>query len=214
MKEITLLSLLTLILGYLLGSVSNAVWIGKLFFKKDVRKSGSGNAGATNTFRVLGTYAGIAVLILDVFKGWLAVALVLIIQPHLSSSPNVSLLQVVAGAMAVLGHVFPLFAGFKGGKGIATLVGVLIYLFPLPFIVVVSIFLIVFLSTEYVSLGSIISGIAFPFIVIFIFHISEIPLIVLSIAIALFIPVTHQKNIQRLLKGEENKMSIRKRLDR
>jgi acyl phosphate:glycerol-3-phosphate acyltransferase len=213
MEDFTLLTFLTWLLAYLLGSVSSAVWIGKILFRKDPRNAGSGNAGATNAFRVLGPWAGIAVLLLDILKGWVAVALVLWIQPELAFSSNLSFLQVLAGAVAVTGHVFPIFTGFRGGKGIATLVGVLIYLYPLPFLVVVSVFLLVFLLTEYVSLGSIISGIAFPFIVILVFQITEVPLIVLSIAIALFIPVTHQKNIQRLLRGQENRIRIRRKGD-
>jgi glycerol-3-phosphate acyltransferase PlsY len=195
-----------LILGaYLVGSVPTAVWVGKLFFKLDVRDHGSGNAGATNTIRVLGWKAGLPVFIFDVFKGWLAVMLAsLFFTGHLSSD-NLVFLKIGLAAAVVLGHVFPLFAGFRGGKGVATLLGVGVALYPGTVWVVLGVFILVLLLSGYVSLGSITGAMLLPFIDVFIFKQDNIWLIGLSILVAIFIPVTHRKNIKRLLRGEESK---------
>jgi acyl phosphate:glycerol-3-phosphate acyltransferase len=119
--------------------------------------------------------------------------------------------KIILGALAVIGHVFPLYTGFRGGKGVASLVGVVIALFPYAFLMILVWFLIVFLLTRYVSLASITASILFPFIVIFIFHESSPSLIILSVFIAIFVPLTHKKNILRLIKGEELKMSFKRK---
>ena len=199
-----------IVLAYLIGSISTAVWVGKIFYKVDVREHGSGNAGATNVIRVLGYKAGIPVMLFDVFKGWFAVQLVKIF-PHQFLSPDAVTYVMIALAVVVfLGHVFPLFAGFKGGKGVGTLAGVGIALYPFALLTVLGIFIIVLVITRYVSLSSITGSISFPFIVIFLFGETNPGLIVLSILVALFIPLTHIKNIRRLLKGEENKFQFRR----
>jgi acyl phosphate:glycerol-3-phosphate acyltransferase len=209
-----LISYLFLVFGgmvaYLLGSISFSVWIGRIFYGVDVREQGSGNAGATNTIRVLGIKAGIIVLLLDAAKAWAPVQLAPVFaNGFLEANPLVNY-RIFLGALAVLGHVFPLYTGFRGGKGVASLVGVIIALFPYAFLVILGWFLIVFLITRYVSLASVTSAILFPFLVIFIFHESSPSLILLSVFIAVFVPFTHKKNIRRLLKGEELKMSFRR----
>lgn len=200
--EITLL----MILAYLLGSVPSAIWVGKRFYGLDVREHGSGNAGATNTFRVLGKKAGIPVLMMDILKGFLAVNLVFIQTKYLSDNiiPFTNL-KLVFGFCAVLGHIFPVFAGFRGGKGIATLLGIILAVHPPAAFCAIGIFLLILLTTKYVSLGSICAGIAFPILVIFIFKTSVPSLIIFSSLVAVLIVITHQKNIERLRKNDENK---------
>ena len=156
-----------IILAYLTGAFPSAVLIGKIFFKTDVREFGSGNAGATNTFRVLGKKAGIPVLILDIFKGWLVVKYVFLINPP---SQNIDLEfehQLVFGIAAVIGHLFPIYTGFRGGKGIATLLGILIGIQPYAALLSFIVFLFVFIFSRYISLASIISSITFPIIIYF-----------------------------------------------
>lgn len=202
-------NIIAIILAYLIGSIPSSVWIGRIFFGIDVREHGSGNAGATNTLRVLGNKAGITVLVLDALKGWMAVHLSHIFGNNLTGNYFVDF-QLILALFAVLGHVFPVFVGFRGGKGIATLMGIVIAMFPGPVLISISIFLIVFLSTRYVSLGSIITAITFPFIVYFVFDIRIISLIVFSILISIFVPITHRNNIKRLIKGKESKISFKK----
>ncbi len=201
------------IVAYLIGSVSFSVWIGKIFYGVDVRKKGSGNAGATNTIRVLGLKAGIIVLLLDALKAWGAVKLAPVFAGGSFSQEGLVTYSIILGALAVLGHVFPLYTGFKGGKGVASIVGMVIALYPYAFIAVLSWFILVFLLFRYVSLSSITSAILFPFLVIFVFHEQSVSLIILSILIALFIPITHRKNIRRLLKGEELRMNFKAKRD-
>lgn len=202
----------SLILAYLLGSIPSAVWVGKWFYGIDVREAGSGNAGATNTIRVLGLKAGIPVLLIDAFKAWLAVSLAgWIAAEIIASTDNLILFKMAAGALAVLGHVFPVFAGFKGGKGVASLVGVIIALYWQAFLLVLLWFAIVFIITRYVSLASVTGALIFPLIVLFVFHEQSLPLIVLAFFVAVFVPITHHKNIGRLFRGEENKLVFNKK---
>lgn len=206
-----LLPIAGILLAYLLGSVPSAVWVGKAFYGIDVRTQGSGNAGATNTIRVLGAKAGVPVLLMDVLKGWLAVFLVSYFLPESFTEITETFYRIGAAAAVVLGHVFPLFAGFRGGKGIATLLGVGIALYPLAVLVVVGIFIVVLLISGYVSLASITGSISFPLIVIFLFNPGLIPLILLAIFVGIFVPLTHRKNIARLLNGTESKFSLKKK---
>jgi len=201
------------ILAYLMGSFSSAVWIGKWFFNTDVRTLGSGNAGATNTIRVLGTKAGIIVMVIDVVKAWGAVSLAHVFAGNRLDDAQIIDYQIVLGALAVLGHVFPVFTGFKGGKGVASLVGVIIALYSLYiFLFVLLWFVMIFILTRFVSLASITASILFAILAIFVFHEQNTYLIVLATSIAVFIPLTHYKNIKRLLKGEENKLTFRKKI--
>lgn len=196
--------------AYLLGSIPSAVWIGKYFYRIDVREYGSGNAGATNTFRVLGKKAGIPVLIIDVLKGFAAVNLAYIsnYSPHSNQFIN---LQLVLGIASLIGHIFPIFASFRGGKGIATLLGIILAVHLLAALSAMGIFIIVFIISGYVSLGSIIAAVLFPVIVIGIFKETVPSLIIFSILIAIMVLITHQKNIERLLRREESKSRIIKK---
>ncbi len=201
-----------LVLAYFLGSIPTAVWVGKWFFGIDIRTKGSGNAGATNVIRVLGLKAGIPVLLFDVFKGWAALQLIhLFPVPH-PTETGMALLQIGLGILVVLGHVFPVFAGFRGGKGVATLLGVGIALFPTASWISLGIFMLVFVLFRYVSLASLITAILFPFIQLLLLGQHEaIPLTILAISVAVFIPLTHRKNILRLIHGTESKLSFTKR---
>lgn len=193
--------------AYLLGSIPSAVWFGKLLYGIDVREHGSKNAGATNTVRVLGWKAGLPVLILDVLKGFAAVNLVWIssLMPETENFVN---LELILGAFAVLGHIFPVFAGFRGGKGVASLFGIILAIAPIPTLITAGIFLITLFITKYVSLSSIISGFAFPLLIMFVFHTTIQSLIIFSLIVAILLLLTHQKNIERLIRKEESKASF------
>ena len=198
-----------IILSYLTGAFPSAVLIGKIFFKTDVREFGSGNAGATNTFRVLGRKAGIPVLILDVFKGWLAVNYIFFISSLSNNLDIVFEQQLVFGIAAVIGHLFPIYTGFRGGKGIATLLGLLLGIQPIAALLSSIVFIIVFFISRYVSLSSIFAAIAFPIIIYFLSDSTDVSLIIFSIFVPLIALITHQKNIERLLKGEEVKVKFK-----
>ncbi len=201
-------ALVEILVAYLLGSIPSAVWIGKMLYGIDVRQHGSGNAGATNVIRVLGYKAGIPVLLVDVFKGWMAVS-VGVFLPVTGLGPEWrQYLLIVMGMAAVLGHVFPVFAGFRGGKGVGTMAGVGIALYPLAILVVLGLFILVLASTRYVSLSSILAAITFPLVVWFVTGVRHPGLVGLSVAIAVFIPFTHRKNIGRLLRGEERRFDF------
>ena len=198
-----------IILSYLTGAFPSAVLIGKIFFKTDVREFGSGNAGATNTFRVLGRKAGIPVLILDVFKGWLAVNYIFFISSLSNNLDIVFEQQLVFGIAAVIGHLFPIYTGFRGGKGIATLLGLILGIQPTAALLSSIVFIIVFFISRYVSLSSIFAAIAFPIIIYFLSDSTDVSLIIFSIFVPLIALITHQKNIERLLKGEEVKVKFK-----
>jgi glycerol-3-phosphate acyltransferase PlsY len=198
-------------LAYLFGSIPTAVWVGKRFFGLDVREHGSKNAGATNTFRVLGKKPGIIVLLVDVLKGLLAVFLPQMFLSTIIDYNELINLKIIAAIFVILGHVFPLFAGFKGGKGVATSLGVIFALHPPAAFICLGIFLIVFLISHFVSLGAIITAISFPLIIIYVFEETSLSLIVFAIVIGIAVVVTHKKNIKRLIDGCENKMYLIKK---
>ncbi|MBN2173536.1 MAG: glycerol-3-phosphate 1-O-acyltransferase PlsY [Bacteroidales bacterium] len=211
MDQTTIIYFSGAVLAYLIGSIPTAVWIGRIFYHVDVRTKGSGNAGATNTIRVLGLKAGIPVLIIDVLKGWLAVYMAKFFWMSTTGFPDFIDLKIIYAIAAVIGHVFPIYVGFKGGKGIATLLGIGIALYPIAAFIALGIFIIVLLLTGYVSLSSISAAVTFPVVYIFILGQSQyISLMVLALAVAIFVPLTHRKNIRRLLKGEENKFRVNK----
>src|ERR1039457_1341127 len=133
------------LLAYLIGSIPSAVWVGKLFYGIDVRQQGSGNAGATNVIRVLGYKAGIPVLLFDVFKGWFAVQLAVLFPHAAMSAEGFIYLKIILAMAAVSGHIFPLFAGFKGGKGVAVLTGVGIALYPVALLISMGVFIVTFI---------------------------------------------------------------------
>ena len=205
---ISLNSITALLIAYLIGSIPTAVWVGKFFYKIDIREYGSGNAGASNTFRILGKKAGIPVLIIDMLKGWGATNLVYFFSISVQGSVGWVDFQLALGITAVIGHIFPVYVGFRGGKGIATLFGMLIAVHPEAALFCVLVFVILLVLTRYVSLSSMAAGITFPILVIFFFHESVPSLILFAISVAVLILITHQKNIERLLKGEESKANI------
>lgn len=199
------------LIGYLLGSIPTAVWVGKLKYGMDVREHGSKNAGATNTFRVLGQKAGIIVLLVDVFKGASAVLLPYFLFSYSWTDDTLIHLKIIAGISAVLGHIFPLFAQFNGGKGVATSLGIIIGLQPIAALVCLFVFLVIFVLFNYVSLGAIIAAITFPFVVEFLLNNTNLALRVFSIILAIAVVASHHKNIKRLLEGNENKMNLFKK---
>jgi glycerol-3-phosphate acyltransferase PlsY len=208
--------ILLLFCAYLIGSIPTAVWVSKGVFGMDIREYGSGNAGATNTFRVLGPKAGSFVMLVDMLKGVMAVRLSYLVEfyqspEHLTALVN---LQIGLGLAAVVGHIFPIWAGFRGGKGIATLFGLVLAIQPLVALCCVGVFLLILFLTRYVSLSSIIASIAFPILILYIFNEPEVFYRIFAIAVALLVVLTHQKNIFRLLNGNENKVPLFKHRDR
>jgi len=199
-------TVLVFIIAYLLGSIPSAVWIGMWFHNIDVRQHGSGNAGTSNTIRVLGWGTGIPVLIIDLGKGWLAAMLPAMFNLAPTESAMMINIQILSGLTAIIGHIFPLFAGFRGGKGVATVFGVLLALQPLLTLGCFGIFLIVLLLTGIVSVSSISAGIAFPLLLFLIFETPSLIFKIFSIFIAIALLVTHRKNIDRLFRGEEKRL--------
>ena len=193
--------------AYLLGSIPTAVWIGKAMYNIDVREFGSGNAGATNTFRVLGKKAGIPVLIIDILKGSLAVALAYMSGFDVQS-PEFINLELGLGVAALMGHIFPVFAGFRGGKGVATILGIVICIVPVSCALSLCVFLVVLFSTRIVSLSSMIGGVTFPIFLNLVMGNSNPILTVFSIVVATLLIITHRKNILRLLKKQESKVHL------
>jgi glycerol-3-phosphate acyltransferase PlsY len=200
------ISILIFILAYLIGSLPSAVWIGKWVHNIDVREHGSGNAGATNVIRVLGWKTGIPVLLIDVAKGALATLLPVFFKLAESDSSLLTNFQIIAGILAITGHILPVFAGFRGGKGVATIFGVLLALHPLLTISCMGVFLTVLLITGIVSVSSITAGLAFPIFLLLLFDTPSIIFKVFSIVVAIVIIFTHRKNIGRLMRGEEKKL--------
>lgn len=207
---LTLPNFLTILLAYLIGSIPSAVWIGKYFYKIDVREHGSGNSGATNTFRVLGKAAGIPVMIIDIAKGWASVQLAYLASDNPGSEPFIEL-QMVLGMAALLGHIFPVLAAFRGGKGIATLLGVTLAMHPQAALISIGVFALVFLFSNYVSLSSICAAIAFPLSIMFFFPSGVPSMVVFSLFIAAIVMLTHQKNIERLINRQESKIHLIRR---
>lgn len=194
------------IIAYLFGSIPTAVWLGKSKYGIDVREHGSKNAGATNTFRVLGKKPGVVVLIIDILKGFLAVTLPFFFYDQ--GQDEIVNVQLVCAISAILGHIFPVLANFKGGKGVATSLGAVIGLHPAAAGICIAIFLVVFISSNYVSLGAICAGISFPLMVILVFKVSSFWLGLFSMVLALAVVLSHRKNIKRLINREENKMNL------
>ena len=203
-------TLLFILLAYLTGAFPSAVWVGKTFYKIDVREFGSGNAGATNTFRVLGKKAGIPVLIMDVFKGWICVNYISFLTNIPQTVEAVFEIQLAFGIAAVIGHLFPVYTGFRGGKGIATLLGLLIGLHFVAALYSIFVFVIVLITSKYVSLSSLIASIAFPIFVVLILGSTNLSLNLFAFFVPILSLITHQKNIERLLRGKETKVKFGK----
>ncbi len=208
--------LLILVLSYLAGSIPGSVWVGKLMHGIDVREHGSGNAGATNTFRVLGWKAGVLATIVDVGKGLLAAGVIANLRidelpPGLGFWEAETVVRLLAGLAAIIGHMYPIYIGFKGGKGVNTAAGVLFALSPLSMVIALSVFALVLFSTRYVSLASLLATAAFPSSIAirkYMFGISTLDasLFVLSLLMAVSIFYAHRANIKRLLSGTESRI--------
>jgi acyl phosphate:glycerol-3-phosphate acyltransferase len=197
-------AILALIVGYLFGSIPTSVWIGKSFYNIDIRDHGSKNAGATNTFRVLGKSAGSFVFAIDVIKGVLPVLFVTLIADS-SASESFAMYSILAGVASVVGHVLPLYAGFKGGKGVATSFGVLLAIAPLSATICLFIFMLVWFAFNYVSLGSIIAAFFFPLIQYFLYPNQPTSTLIFSIVMSILVIFAHKKNLSRLKRGIETK---------
>ncbi|MFN3693531.1 MAG: glycerol-3-phosphate 1-O-acyltransferase PlsY [Ignavibacterium sp.] len=212
-----------IILSYLVGSIPTSIIISKAVKGIDIRNYGSGNAGGTNVMRVLGWKHGILVIFLDALKG--AIAVVLVARLHYGVLPfqNVSpfddftLVQIIAGISAVIGHIWTVFAGFRGGKGIATALGMLLMIITVDMLIAVGIFLIVVSVSRYVSLGSIVSAMAVPLSMIFRENVLHThiegynTLLPFVVGVSLLVIFTHRKNLVRLVNGTENKLSFNKK---
>jgi glycerol-3-phosphate acyltransferase PlsY len=201
------LVVLFIVLAYLIGSIPTALWIGRSTHGVDIREHGSKNAGATNTFRILGRKCGWIVLTIDVLKGLAASSLPLIFAEDYSKN-ELLLFQISTSLVCIIGHIFPVFAQFRGGKGVASALGIIIGLNPVSACISVVIFLVVFLVSRYVSLGAIITSITYPFVSFFIVKEESSLMIIFTTLLGLLVVLAHWKNIRRLLNGAESKMNL------
>ena len=207
--------IILIILAYLIGSIPTAVWVSKSVFGIDIRDYGSGNSGATNTFRILGSKWGSIVMLVDVTKGVIATSIYIFIPFYLTDELARTNFMIALGMMAILGHIFPIWANFRGGKGVATLLGMALAIQPVVALICLGVFLVTLLSTRFVSLSSMLAGVAFMVLILFIFHEKETVYRLFAIIVALMVVITHQKNIGRLLRGTENKVpSFKNRIKR
>jgi glycerol-3-phosphate acyltransferase PlsY len=199
-----------LLAAYLIGAIPTAVWVGKKYYGIDVRQHGSGNAGATNTFRVLGKKPGTFVMLFDIFKGWAATSLATILVMLAVIPPEqLVLFKLIMGVLAVIGHIFPVYVGFKGGKGVATLMGMVLAVHLPAALICLGIFLGVLLISKYVSLSSMTAAVAFPLLLLLPkFRPEEPLLLVFGVLLAMMVVFTHKKNITRLRLGQESKANI------
>ncbi|MEG0789746.1 MAG: glycerol-3-phosphate 1-O-acyltransferase PlsY [Alistipes sp.] len=199
-----------LIIAYLLGSIPSAVWIGKKYYGVDIREHGSKNAGTTNMLRVLGKRAALPVFGLDFIKGFVAVTIIDLLKydDNINDMWLINL-KIVAVFVAVLGHIFPVFAGFRGGKGVATLVGAITGIYPPVILLCFGVWVVILMITHYVSLASMVGGFCFPIFTLISPKVNtSIPFVVFSFVIAILLVVTHRKNIDRLKAGTESKTYI------
>lgn len=206
--------LLLICLSYCLGSIPTAVWISRSVHGIDIRDYGSGNAGATNTFRVLGSRWGSIVMLVDVLKGFIGTSLYIFLPIYLLDELQRTNFMIALGLAAVIGHIFPIWAGFRGGKGVATLLGMAIAIQPIVAVCCLAVFFLVLLLTRFVSLSSILAGICFMVCILFIFNEKEPLYRIFAVLVALMVVITHQKNISRLIKGTESKIPLTRRKNR
>jgi glycerol-3-phosphate acyltransferase PlsY len=206
--------LLLIVIAYLIGSIPTAIWLSKSYFGIDIREYGSGNSGATNTFRVLGPRWGSLVMFVDILKGVLATRLYILLPYYLTDEWERTNFMIGLGLAAVLGHIFPIWADFRGGKGVATLFGMIIAIQPLVAACCVGVFMLVLYLTRFVSLSSILASVAFAVFILFVFNEKETLYRAFAIAVTMTVLLTHQKNISRLLRGNESKVPILKHRDR
>ena len=203
-----------IVIAYFLGSIPTALWVSKTFFNIDIRDYGSGNSGATNTYRVLGAKWGTFVMIVDMIKAIVAVKLVFFLPFALENDVYLVNMQLGLGLSAVLGHIFPIWANFRGGKGVASLFGMVLGIQPNVALCCVAIFILVLFITRWVSLSSVVASVAFPVFILVIFNEPEHLYRVFAITVAMLVLLTHQKNITRIFRGSESKASILKHRDR
>ena len=199
------------ILSYLLGSIPTSFLMGKLMKGIDIRKHGSGNVGATNALRVLGTKIGIITLLIDIVKGFFAVQ----IGKQLVSEPT-NLFLIGTGLLAIIGHIFTIFLKFKGGKGVATSTGVFIALSPLPIAIALIVFVVTVWISKYVSLGSMVAALVFFLLELMVNvrnRFANVELLIFIFLLMVFIIVRHKTNIKRIIDGNENRISFRSRRD-
>lgn len=192
--------------AYLLGSIPTSVWLGKALKGVDLREHGSGNAGATNAFRVLGKPIGSIVLVLDMLKGFLAVNLALLQHELVPGSEAWMILKIGLGLLAVVGHIFPVFAGFRGGKGVATITGVALAIHPLAALATMGIYLLVFLLTRISAMGSLTAVLTYPIWINWVFKSEYLTIRIFSLVVVLLVLITHRSNILRLVRGEEKSL--------
>jgi len=205
---------LLIFLAYLIGSIPTALLISRKFFGIDIRDYGSGNMGATNAFRVMGPKFGTIIMILDILKGMMAVGLFYFLPFYLTNELERTNFMMALGLSAVMGHIFPIFANFKGGKGVATLLGMLIAVQPIVALCCVGVFVLVLYLTRYVSLSSILGAIMLPVSVLWIWNEHELSYRIFALIVAFIVIITHQKNIARLIRGAENRIPILKHRDK
>ncbi len=205
-----MITVLLILIAYVLGSIPNALWVGKTFKNIDVREHGSKNTGSTNAARVLGAKLGIFTLILDILKGALPTYLGIVLGADLlTRMTGIDKLDIIViGMAAILGHTFSLFLKFKGGKAVATTLGVFLVLVPYAILILLVVFFVIFGLTKYVSLASIVSAVALPITVYLTTR--HIPLTILGIIIGLLVIIRHKENIKRLINGTESKLSFSK----
>ncbi len=203
-----------IVIAYFLGSIPTALWVSKTFFNIDIRDYGSGNSGATNTYRVLGAKWGTFVMIVDMIKAIVAVKLVFFLPFALENDLYLVNMQLGLGLSAVMGHIFPIWANFRGGKGVASLFGMVLGIQPNVALCCVAIFILVLFITRWVSLSSVLASMAFPVFILVIFNEPEHLYRVFAITVAMLVLLTHQKNITRIFRGSESKASILKHRDR
>jgi len=209
-----------IVLSYMVGSIPTSIIVSKIKSGIDIRKFGSGNAGGTNIIRVFGWKTGILVILFDILKGFIATSIIARLYfdsalPFNNRTPfeDFTVLQIIAGSAAVLGHIWTAFAGFKGGKGIATAGGMMIGIAPIEVLVSLIIFTIVFVASRYVSLGSLSAAVAFPLTMVVRVNIFNVEiagyhtLIVFIIGISLLVIFTHRANIKRLVEGTESRLT-------
>lgn len=207
-----------ILLSYLIGSIPSSIWVGRLVKGVDIRNHGSGNAGATNTFRLLGWQPGIAVLTIDFFKGFVSSLWVSQLAYHIGTGP-VSLfafwdvdpfLRIICGVVAVIGHMFPLYSNFDGGKGMATAAGMLCGIEPVSVAITFGVFLIVMLASRYVSLASLVAAFIYPLMLVMLRYGFGWPIdgsiLIFGAIVGLGIIIKHRGNISRLLNGTENQV--------
>jgi glycerol-3-phosphate acyltransferase PlsY len=209
--EAIIKTIIVMAVAYGLGSLPFSVWIGRLFFNTDVREHGSGNAGATNTWRVLGWKAGLPVLMLDIAKGYAATWLPFLFSAWPGEPELLSWLRTGSGMAAAVGHIYPVFAGFQGGKAVATLLGVVLGLMPLAAAGSLGVFVLTLLVSRMVSLGSVLAAVSLPFMHFLLPVGNPLPLLLFSCLIAILVLLTHRRNLRRIIRGEESRVRFRKK---